>query len=722
MWNKVRVTILNIFMLLLFSAPLVAHASVSSKAEFQRVSYSETYINPLYADVIKESDLNQPDAANIMLLDDVTYHTSKADAAEELREGMKNRQETIVFGYSTTEDYSELLKEFGNIAMEHTGIGVEGDYLRWHYGGWNGNISGYVQSGTYYLTFTYTMTYYTTQAQEQAVDEKVTQVLAELNIEQLNDYEKIYTIYDYVCDRVTYDHANLEDDTYKLKYTAYAALLDGTAVCQGYANLMYRMLLDAGVDARFISGDGGGPHGWNIVALEDYYYNIDATWDAGKSNYNYFLKGSTDFGNHTRDAEYVTAEFLAEYVTPETAYVNCAHNYQGSEPVFTWVGYDACIMKIGCINCQRVMQAACNIDVEVTDATCLEEGQSVYTATAILGNTAYTDTKSETIAAMGHSGGVATCKEKAVCSVCRQAYGEINPANHTAIEMRNVAEATCKEKGYTGDGYCAACDMMVEQGNATEKKAHAKVIDEGTAASCERSGLTQGTHCSECNEILEKQAVIEPLGHKWSEGVVTKKATPVMQGEMCYTCETCGKTKTEVVKELDAPKKGTVLKKGKATYKVTKAGKKGGTVAFVKTSSKDTSITIPKKIEVDGISYKVTSIATNAFKNNKYAKKITISDNVTSIGNRAFYKCKKLNTITIGTGVKSIGKEAFYNDSKLKTITIKSKNLKSVGGKTFKGIHKNAQIKVSSKKLSVYKKLLKGKGQGKNVKVVKGKF
>ena len=80
-----------------------------------------------------------------------------------------------------------------------------------------------------------------------------------------------------------YDYTNLNDDNYKLKYTAYAAMCNGTAVCQGYSNLLYRMLLEAGVDCRIISGIGvSGGHAWNIVRLGDLYYNVDATWD---SNY-----------------------------------------------------------------------------------------------------------------------------------------------------------------------------------------------------------------------------------------------------------------------------------------------------------------------------------------------------------------------------------------------------------------------------------------------------
>jgi hypothetical protein len=61
----------------------------------------------------------------------------------------------------------------------------------------------------------------------------------------------------------------------------------------------------------------------------------------------------------------------------------------------------------------------------------------------------------------------------------------------------------------------------------------------------------------------------------------------------------------------------------------------------------------------------------------------------------------------------------FAGDSKLKAITIQSKKLNKVGSGALKGISKKAKIKVPSAKLKNYKKLLKGKGQGSKVKIVK---
>lgn len=198
---------------------------------------------------------------------------------------------------------------------------------------------------------------------------------------------------------------------------------------------------------------------------------------------------------------------------------------------------------------------------------------------------------------------------------------------------------------------------------------------------------------------------------------------------------------------VSIPKKGTKLidTKKNDIYTVTKSGKSGGTVTYTKPVNKNvTSVSVSKKVSIDGISYKVTGIAPNAFKNCKKLKKVTIGNNVTVIGNSAFSGCSKLKTVTIGTKVTTIGAKAFYKCSALTKITIpskvnkiekqafyKCKNLKNisikttkltskkVGSKAFQGINSKATIKVPKQKLSAYKKLLKAKGIGLDVEVKK---
>ena len=69
-------------------------------------------------------------------------------------------------------------------------------------------------------------------------------------------------IHDYVVKHVSYD------TSYKA-YTAYEALVNRSAVCQGYALLTYQLLKEAGIENHFVTGTGDGqPHAWNIVKLK----------------------------------------------------------------------------------------------------------------------------------------------------------------------------------------------------------------------------------------------------------------------------------------------------------------------------------------------------------------------------------------------------------------------------------------------------------------------
>ena len=145
------------------------------------------------------------------------------------------------------------------------------------------------------------------------------------------------------------------------------------------------------------------------------------------------------------------------------------------------------------------------------------------------------------------------------------------------------------------------------------------------------------------------------------------------------------------------PAVGTTKTVGKAIYKVTKSDAKNGTVTLVKLTNKnEKKFTVPASVKVDGISFKVTEISKNAFKNNK-----------------------KLKQVTVGKNVAKIGANAFSGDSRLKKFTIKSAKLKKVGKKAFKGINAKCRIKVPKKKLTAYKRLLKGKGQKAGVKITK---
>ena len=177
--------------------------------------------------------------------------------------------------------------------------------------------------------------------------------------------------------------------------------------------------------------------------------------------------------------------------------------------------------------------------------------------------------------------------------------------------------------------------------------------------------------------------------------------------------------------EADVPAAGTTLKeKTGREYKVTKSDSSKGkpSVTLTKLSAKEKKakkVTINKTVTINNVKYQVTGIAAKTFKNSKKLQSIVIPDTITEIGASSFEGCKNLKSVTIGKNVTSIGKNAFKNCKNLKKITVKSTKLKKVGKGALTGINRKCVIKVPKKQLKSYKRLFKGKGQKKSVKIKK---
>jgi hypothetical protein len=108
---------------------------------------------------------------------------------------------------------------------------------------------------------------------------------------------------------VEYDYS--EGNENKAKFSAYGALYNGKAVCQGFSQLFYRLAKEAGISCRIISGmDTDGGHAWNIAAIDGVYYLCDSTWDIfydEVSDCDYFLKGYEDFDEADREKTHIAS-------------------------------------------------------------------------------------------------------------------------------------------------------------------------------------------------------------------------------------------------------------------------------------------------------------------------------------------------------------------------------------------------------------------------------
>lgn len=118
------------------------------------------------------------------------------------------------------------------------------------------------------------------------ITEKVEEILNNLNVNDLEDYDKIKTVHDYIINNVKYDvDRNEVNDSKYESYNAYGPLFQGYATCNGYTDLMAIFLTKMGFDNYKIATTkdeisySNTGHIWNAVKVNDEWLHLDLTWD-----------------------------------------------------------------------------------------------------------------------------------------------------------------------------------------------------------------------------------------------------------------------------------------------------------------------------------------------------------------------------------------------------------------------------------------------------------
>ncbi len=123
------------------------------------------------------------------------------------------------------------------------------------------------------------------------------------------------------------------------------------------------------------------------------------------------------------------------------------------------------------------------------------------------------------------------------------------------IEVQNAKEATCQEKGYTGDEYCLDCDKKTLIGREIPPVAHDNsVVKNAVEATCITDGYTGDKHCKWCDVLVEQGEVIAKKGHDIdrTQGTITLEPTTTAEGTMEYPCKNCDYKETETIPKVGA--------------------------------------------------------------------------------------------------------------------------------------------------------------------------
>ena len=238
---------------------------------------------------------------------------------------------------------------------------------------------------------------------------------------------------------------------------------------------------------------------------------IDHTWDNGKVT-------TEATCEHTGVRTY-TCSVCGETKEEETPKTD--HSYDDGTVTKKPTCIETGIKTYTCTVCQKTkteeIAATGHQHIEIRnkkEATCTETG---YTGDTYCKDCGTKLSSGEVISKKAHDYEVKDRQEPtcttdgyvlSVCKVCRDEKQEILPATgHQHTEIRNKKEATCKDKGYTGDVYCKDCGEKLSDGKTIAKTTE----------------------------------------HTWDGGKVTKAATFTEKGVKTYTCTVCGATKTEEI-------------------------------------------------------------------------------------------------------------------------------------------------------------------------------
>lgn len=161
------------------------------------------------------------------------------------------------------------------------------------------------------VSFDYALTKEQSTARAKALIEKADKIIAALP-KGATDFQKVVFFHDYIISNTTYTQEGPHHDI----ASAYGALINGKALCHGYAQAMALLCSRSGIENCYATGKMVEPHIWNKVKLDGLWYNIDATSDDPEMQTE--LAGNLVFYEECL----VTDKVIYANRTPFQAYVN----------------------------------------------------------------------------------------------------------------------------------------------------------------------------------------------------------------------------------------------------------------------------------------------------------------------------------------------------------------------------------------------------------------
>ena len=460
-----------------------------------------------------------------------------------------------------------FMQRCGGEVYSEDGDSFRSSYTNGTYKGYYGGIGGYRDmSDRYHQTV-----------------KKINTVIESLNLDGKSDYDKFKAITNWIVSNVKYDsHYNGEPNTpagTKYPHDMTGAVLDGYAVCDGYAGLFYYMANAVGLKALYEDGTSiseNRGHAWNLLEMDNTYYYVDPT--------NAYFKEDGEPGSEVLYGQkYFFTLYKPDSTTIEDTYKNISqddwlkeHSVCKGNHNFYEAGGKTAQCETPATTRYRCSNPGCLYKYEVEKSPALghawDEGKITQEQSCDNPEiTTYTCTRSncrkkkqvETKPALGHTwdeGKItkeATCSETGVktytCSRCGGTKTEEIPKTKHDYEEHVVKAPTCTEKGVSYY-VCKNCGLTTSR-RQTPATGHIHTeVRNQKDATYKEEGYTGDTYCKDCGKKLETGTVIPKLvetEHDYGEWVLDQAPTCKKYGARHRICKNCGDREVDVLDKVD---------------------------------------------------------------------------------------------------------------------------------------------------------------------------
>lgn len=260
---------------------LIAAWTKTDEASVKKAEDSIRSIKNQYSRQYLLDELDKLKATKNISQNSLMVISSAKEFREMIEKALENFEDKLfleVHGYNDA-DYkldiiNKIISENPTLDYGYSGVKLKSS--------WTGDGS----TRKFELTFNYKNTKEEMSMMKVKAEQKSSEILKSIIKSEMKDYEKVQAIHDYIINNARYDKENYDSGIIPTEsYTDYGILINGKAVCEGYAKAMFRLINSAGVKCLYVTGTAGGVgHAWNMVQLGENYYHVDATWDDPVTN------------------------------------------------------------------------------------------------------------------------------------------------------------------------------------------------------------------------------------------------------------------------------------------------------------------------------------------------------------------------------------------------------------------------------------------------------